>query len=57
MDEKKNIKIAIIGVYFGKFPEYFDLWLESCKKNAKIDFFVFTDQEIVNKPKNVKVYE
>ena len=57
MYKKKDLKIAIIGVYFGKFPEYFNLWLRSCEKNETIDFFIFTDQEINDKPNNVKVYK
>lgn len=49
-------KICIIGIYFGKLPEYIDLWLESCKYNKNIDFLIVTDQEISNKPKNVNVH-
>lgn len=39
-------KIAIIVVYFGKFPNYFPLWLKSCGKNPTVDFFIVTDQEL-----------
>lgn len=38
------LKVCIIGVYFGKFPNYFDLWLKSAKKNETINFMIFTDQ-------------
>lgn len=48
-------RIVIIGVYFGKFPDFFELWLKSCSYNDKIDFFVFTDQKIHGYPKNMKV--
>lgn len=47
--------ICVIGVYFGHFPNYFPLWLKSCEFNPKIDFFIFTDQEISDVPVNVKV--
>ena len=35
--------ICIIGVYFGKFNDYFPLWLKSCANNPKIDFRIYTD--------------
>lgn len=48
-------KLAVIGVYFGKLPQYFNLWLNSCSYNETIDFFVFTDQKVSKYPKNVKI--
>lgn len=39
-------KIAIIVAYFGKFPNYFPLWLKSCGKNPTVDFIIVTDQEL-----------
>lgn len=36
-------KIAFIVPYFGKFNNYFQLWLESCKYNSDIDWFIYTD--------------
>lgn len=48
-------KIAVVVVYFGKFLNYFDLWLKSCEKNPTIDFLVMTDQQLENCPKNVIV--
>ena len=50
-------KIGIIGVYFGKLPNYFPLWLKSCEHNRTIDFLIFTDQEIQFYPNNVKVHK
>lgn len=47
-------KLCIIGVYFGKLPNYFSLWLKSAEKNPTIDFFVFTDQTLDNLPTNVQ---
>ena len=37
------MKVAIINCYYGTFPAYYQLWLDSCKCNEKFDFFVFTD--------------
>lgn len=49
-------KIAFIVPYFGKLPNYFPLWLLSCKHNATIDWFIFTDDRTVyDYPSNVKV--
>lgn len=40
---KNTKKVAILVPYFGKFPNYFELWLDSCKKNDQIDWFIITD--------------
>lgn len=51
--------ICIIGVYFGKLPDYFSLWLKSCEYNESIDFLVVTDQAISEEyklPQNVRCY-
>ena len=49
-------KIAIIIPYFGKFKNYFPLFLTSCKNNPDIDWIVFTDDTTVYPyPENVKV--
>jgi hypothetical protein len=50
-------KIALLQVWFGPFPAYFDAHLQSCKnQNPNINFFIFTDQNInINAP-NIKVY-
>lgn len=50
-------KICIIGVYYGKFPNYFPLWLKSCQYNDTINFLIITDQYIESVPKNVKVVQ
>jgi hypothetical protein len=40
---KKN-RIALICIYFGKLPDWMDLYMESCKFNSHIaDFIIFTD--------------
>lgn len=38
-------KICIIIVYFGKLPNYFQMWLETCKFNESIDFLIITDDK------------
>ena len=42
--------------YFGKFPEYFELFLRSCEINNAYNWIIFTDNnEKYNYPTNVKV--
>lgn len=41
-----NNRIAIIIPYFGKFPEWFDMYLYSCSKNEFVDFIFYTDCKI-----------
>lgn len=53
MSEKQSI--CIIGIYFGKLPSYFPIWLKSAEYNRTIDFLLFTDQEIGDVPSNVRV--
>lgn len=36
-------RIGIVGIYFGKLPNYFSLWVKSCSANHSIDFHVITD--------------
>jgi len=50
-------KVAVIVVYFGRFPNYFGLWLKSCEYNPSVDFWVITDQEIEHCPKNVVLHK
>lgn len=48
-------KILILP-YFGKFNDYFNLWIESCKYNSDIDWLIITDNNIkFDLPKNIKV--
>ena len=48
-------KIAIVIPYFGKWPKYFSIFLQSCKNNQNIiDFIFFTDIKRPNiYPENV----
>lgn len=49
--------IAFIVPWSGKLPEYFPLWLNTCKWNPTIDFLLFTDDtKEFEFPDNVKVY-
>lgn len=48
--------IAFIIPYFGRFNNYFQLWLNSCAANPTIDWFIFTDdKEAYDYPPNVHV--
>ena len=49
-------RILFIVPYFGRFHHYFQLWLQSCKYNATIDWLLLTDDETAyDYPVNVKV--
>ena len=39
-------KIIIFAFYFGKLPNYFNLWINSVEYNNTIDFVLFTDNEM-----------
>lgn len=48
--------ICLIIPYFGKFPNYFDLWLKSVKYNKDINFLILTDDYTnYDFPGNVKI--
>lgn len=50
-------KVALINVYFGKLPKWFQLWLDSCKLNPEFTWLIFTDDNSeYNYPSNVKRY-
>lgn len=38
-------KIIYIVPYFGRFPDFFNMWLFSCKYNPTIDWMIITDDE------------
>jgi len=42
-------KYVILGVYFGKFPEWYDFWEQSAVKNVNIDYIIFTNNIRKNK--------
>lgn len=37
-------KIALIFPYYGKYPNYFNLWLKTAEYNPNIDYIFFTDR-------------
>lgn len=41
-------KICVIICYFGTLPLWFKLWMISASNNKKIDFLLFTDNDIEN---------
>lgn len=47
--------ILVIHPYFGKLPELFPFWLESCKLNSSVNFLIVTDQAIVSNSSNIMV--
>lgn len=49
--------ICYVIPYFGKFPQMFPMWLESCKHNSTIDWLIFTDDKSpFDYPDNVHVF-
>lgn len=44
--QKKDV--AIIIPYFGKLPENMNTFLKTCSYNSKIDWFIFTDQNVAD---------
>lgn len=54
---KKN-RIAIIIPYFGKFPEWADLYFYSCAQNSFIDWHIFTDCNYTSKSySNISIHK
>lgn len=52
------MKRVLIIPYFGDFPNYFQLFLNSCEKNLNYTWFIFTDNtKKYNYPKNVKIFK
>lgn len=51
-------KFAFIVPYIGKFPHWFQLWLDSCGRNPICDWLIFTDDITrYDYPDNVKVFK
>lgn len=48
-------KILIFAFWFGKLPNYFELWLKTVKYNKTIDFIFFTDSYVKGSPDNLKL--
>lgn len=50
------MKIAFVCPYFGNLPKYFQLWLNSCKRNKDIKWYVLTnDRTNFDVPQNVEM--
>lgn len=55
-NKRQCFKLAFVVPYFGKLPNYFQYWLETCKANPTIDWLIFTDDQTqYDYPSNVKV--
>ena len=52
-NKDKESKVCIIIAYFGKLPNYFELWLKSCEWNPTVDFLVCSDIPMDHSPQNV----
>jgi len=54
---EKMLKKVLIVPFFGKFNNYFQLWLKSCEYNNDFDWLIFTDDKTKYEyPSNVYVY-
>ncbi len=49
-------KIAILLCYFGKLPDSFPLFAESCRRNPTVDFLLFTDNTPEDLPPNIHLH-
>lgn len=49
--------IIVIHPYFGKFPNWFSFWLDSCRLNTTVDFLIATDQTITCSSENIYVWQ
>lgn len=56
MSKQTKGSICIVVPYFGKFPNYFPIWLESCAANPGLNWLIFTDvEDFYDYPSNVRV--
>lgn len=51
------MKKCLIVCWYGKLPDYFEIWQKSCSYNLDYDFFIFTDQEIEPISNNIIVHK
>ena len=53
------MEIKIIGIYFGKVPPYFQLWLDSIAANPKFEWLLYTDVDLsaYNVPQNLHAHK
>ena len=38
-------KLAILIPYFGAWPAWIDFFVESCRRNSSVDWFLFSDND------------
>lgn len=51
-------KYVVFSPYFGKLPNWFDLWLKACSYNGEFRFIVFTDDmSLYDVPNNVEIIQ
>lgn len=50
MEESMKNSICLIVPYFGRFPNYFDMWLYSCGRNRSVSFLLISNNE---RPENL----
>ena len=48
-------RIKLIVCYYGKCPQWMNIWLKSCELNSDIDFMIVTDIKIDDLPSNVTI--
>lgn len=54
----KSIKICMIIPYFGRFPNYFQLFLDSCRENPEVNWILITDNLMQYQyPDNVEIVD
>ncbi|MBS6677513.1 MAG: hypothetical protein KH330_07210 [Clostridiales bacterium] len=49
------IKKVLIVCYYGKFPDWMNIWLKSCELNPDFDFIIITDIPLKEVPNNVVI--
>ena len=58
MENKNLSSIGLVLPYFGTFPNYFPLYLESCRRNPTVDWHIYTDSDVpYDYPDNVYVHK
>lgn len=56
--KKQKGKVAFIDCWFGTFPRYFNLFVNSCSYNPDYDFLIFSDAKYEDPlPANVKIIQ
>lgn len=53
--KNNKLKICIISIFFGKLPEWINVWVKTASYNSKIDFLFITDQNFSVNKKNFKI--